>query len=607
MGSHPGCPQPGLSIATQRIAQVVPDLPTFAVDDGFAYEIPEAMEGIVVGSMVRVPLGPRRIRGYVVSIRSGDVSSLKPIISISGDVPVFDDALLQVMRWAALHYVAPLSVMLGRAAPPNLPRGKGSGVDGDLPSISSPLPAITEAAVSGTHSRPTYLLRGGGYSDDIAGLGGPVLAAGRNVAVVAPTVTEAQALATDLRRTFSGRVLSVSSELPARQATRLWMTAVRCGGAMIVGTPEIVMWPLGSPALWIVVEEGRRAMKAKQTPTLRVHEIVRRRAMVERTAMVLTGAVPTLDAIARGAGVSQAFGRLWPPVELVDRSEDPAAARSLAGKTVQAIRATVRRGGQVFVFVSRLGYAPAFRCVRCRQLRKCPSCGAGTDRGDKCKRCGAVLAACSGCGGRRFEPLGAAIGRVTEELSRHLGEETVGGVGSNRQVLIGSEKDLPNVPPTALSVAVDADSLLMAPHYRAEEDAFRLLARVILTVARGGGRRGLIQTGQPDHRAMAALQSGRPLDYLNDLMVERERDGLPPASELLAVEVTGDPTGPASDLAQLGGNGVQVHGPEEGGGRSRWFLQGQPLHQSRVRLRVMVQKWRDSGLKVRIDADPIDL
>ena len=596
-----------MSTTRNRIAQVVPDLPTFAVDDGFSYAIPDTMAGVAVGSIVRVPLGNRRIRGYVVSTRPGDSSSLKPIVSISGDSPAFGDGLLQVLRWAALHYVAPLSVMLGRAAPPNLPRGSGGAVSGEIPGIESPLPVTSRAAAAGGHNRPTYLLGGKDYAASIAGLSAAVLGANRNVAVVAPTVAEAARLWADLEPIFPGRVISISSSLPAKEATLLWLIANESGGVLIVGTPEIATWPLGAPALWIVVEEGRKAMKAKQTPTLQVHEIVRRRALVERTTMVYLGAVPTLDAMARGLAFKEPRGRLWPLVELVDRNEDPSSSRSLASRTVQAIRGSIKRGGQVFVFVSRLGYAPAFRCVRCRQLRACSSCGAGADRGDACKRCGSTLGPCEDCGGRRFEPLGAGIGRVMEELQKQLGRETVGEVGSNRQVLVGSEKDLPFVPETALSVAVDGDSLLMAPHYRAEEDAVRLLARVVLTVARGGGRRGIIQTGQPSHRAMVALQSARPLGYLQGLLEERERDQLPPASELLAIEIAGDPAGPSADLALLSGSGVQLHGPQEGGGRSRWFLQGSTLQDSRVRLRSMVQKWRDSGVKVRIDADPIDL
>ncbi len=385
------------------------------------------------------------------------------------------------------------------------------------------------------------------------------------------------------------------------------MTTVRSGGILIVGTPEIALWPLGDLGLWLIIEEGRRAMKAKSTPTLQVRDLVRRRALVERTAVVFLGPVPTLDVLARGAAVVEPSGRVWPLVEIVDRKEDQPGGRSVAARTVLGIRAAVRKGGQVFVFVSRRGYAPAFRCVRCRELRRCIECGSGPDRGDTCRRCGAALGPCRKCGGRRFEPLGAGIGRVAEELVRQLGKEYVGPIGSGKQVLVGSERDLPYVPETVLSVGVDADSLLMAPNYRAEEDAVRLLARVALTVAAGRGRRCLIQSAQPEHRALAALRSGHPREYLAGLGAEREHDHLPPSGEMLAIEVTGDPTICATDIAELETDSIQVHGPETGGGRTRWFIQGPSLHEARVLLRRMVQRWRDAGVKVRIDADPIDL
>jgi primosomal protein N' (replication factor Y) len=359
--------------------------------------------------------------------------------------------------------------------------------------------------------------------------------------------------------------------------------------------------------LWVIVEESRRAMKSKQTPTLQVHEVVRRRSLVERSVLLHLGPVPTLDTLARGAAVEEPPGRVWPLVEIVDRREDSPGTRSLARRTVQAVKGTVRKGGQVFVFVSRRGYAPAFRCVRCRELRRCPECGSGPDRGDTCKRCGAALGVCTGCGGGRFEPLGAGIGRVIEELQRQLNEQMVGEVGSGKQVIVGSERDLPYVPETSLSVAVDADSLLMAPNYRAEEDAFRLLARVALTVARGRGHRSLIQTSQPGHRALGALRSGHPMSLLTNLADERLRDHLPPVGELIAIEVTGDSTISADDIATLSDEKTHVHGPEVGGGITRWFIQSDSLQDVRIRLRLMVQRWRDHGLKVRVDADPIDL
>ncbi len=596
-----------MSDAGGLIAQIVPDLPTFAVDDGFSYQVPHDMIDLQVGSLVRVPLGARRIRGYVVSLRRGDVAGLKPVVAVSGDYPVFDEKLLQTLRWAALHYVAPLAVLLGRAAPPNLPRGKGTPPQADLPDDPSSLPDVSGAAAAGKHPRPTCLITSGQYAQEVAGLAREPLAAGRNVGVIVSTFDEASALASQLTEKYGDRVVFVSSSIPAKTATRAWVTAARHGGVLLVGTPELALWPLGRPALWIVIEEGRRAMKAKQTPTLQVRDLVRRRGLVERSGVVFLGPVPTLDTLARGAATVEPPGRVWPLVELVDRREDPPGGRNLVLRTVQAVRATVSGGGQVFVFVSRRGYAPAFRCVRCRELRRCPECGSGPDRGDSCRRCGTALQSCIKCGGRRFEPLGAAVGRVAEELVRHLDAKTVGPPESRRQVLVGTERDLPYVPKTALTVAVDADSLLMAPHYRAEEDSFRILVRVASTVAGGRGKRCVIQTSQPEHRAMAALRAGHPLDYLNLLGAERERDGLPPAASLMAIEVAGDEVGEVEGIASLATEQVQVHGPEPGGGRTRWFLQGQSLQSERVRLRSVVQQMRDSGLKVRIDADPVDL
>ncbi|MCP4968276.1 MAG: hypothetical protein GY926_23960 [bacterium] len=589
------------------IAQVVPDLPTFAVDDGFAYRIPEDLVALEVGSIVRIPLGSRRIRGYVASIRSGDTSFLKPIVSVSGDQPVFDDGLLQTLRWAALHYVAPLSVLLGRAAPPNLPRGKGKTAKSTIPKLSSPLPEVSASAAGGARVRPTCYISDGPYATVIADIANEPLRSDKNVAVVAPTVDEAKDLAHRLAAIYGDRVKYASSALAAKEATKVWVATMRHPGFLVVGTPEIALWPLGGPAMWIVVEEGRRAMKSKQTPTLQVRDLVRRRALVERTSVVFLGPVPTLDTLAKGAAVVEPPGRVWPLVELVDRREDSPVGRSLSSRTVQAIRQVVKRGGQVFVFVSRRGYAPAFRCVRCRELRRCPECSSGPDRGDSCKRCGASLGPCVECGGRRFEPLGAGMGRVADELQKQISPDQVGAVGSGRQIVVGSERDLPYVPETALTVAVDADSLLMAPNYRAEDDAVRLLVRVASTVARGTGRRCLVQTGQPEHRALEVLRSGHSIEFLNTLNRERERDHLPPAASLIAIEVSGDTTSQSDDLEVLADDGVQVHGPETGGGRTRWFIQGDSIQGSRVQLRTIVQRWRDSGLKVRIDADPIDL
>jgi primosomal protein N' (replication factor Y) len=589
------------------IAQVVPDLPTFAVDAGFRYRIPDTLEGITVGSMVRVPLGGRRVRGYVVELRSDEGDRrLKDIAAVSGDVPVFGPRLLETLRWAAVHYVAPLAAVLGKAAPPNLPRGRVPTREWSGAEIPSPLPQVTAALQAGRHAHPAYLVGSGPWLDDIAGLAAPVLTAERTMGVVLPTLAEAEVLAGALTARLGPRVVLVSSSLPARDVTRAWLEAERGNGRVVVGTREIALWPLGTPALWFVVEEGRRAMKAPQTPTLHVRDVLRRRAAVERSALVFAGAVPTVETLSRGVDVHQPSHRIWPLVEVVDRATEPPGGGVVMEATRRAIAGALQRQEPVFVFVSRHGYAPAFRCVRCRALRRCPRCGAGPGRGDVCRRCGAEVGPCRECGGRRFEPLGAAVGRVLDELRGRLGD-AVGPPDSARPVRVGTERDLPGAGPVALAVAIDADSLLLAPHYRAEEDALRLLARVAALVRRGRGHRCLLQTAQPQHRVIAALRGGRPGALLEELTVERVAEGFPPATELLAVEAEGGGAGLDVALREAVAGDATTHGPAEEGDRQRWLLQATHLDPVRLRLRPLVQTWRDGGVRVRIDADPVDL
>jgi hypothetical protein len=81
---------------------------------------------------------------------------------------------------------------------------------------------------------------------------------------------------------------------------------------------------------------------------------------------------------------------------------------------------------------------------------------------------------------------------------------------------------------------------------------------------------------------------------------------MPPASEIIAVELRGD--GPTSepDAAIRALGAETILGPAGTPEGSRWLLQG-ALGPVRLGLRPLVQAWRERGWTVRVDADPIDL
>lgn len=585
MESDPGPASPHLS---PRLAQVVPDVASFAVDDGFAYRVPPGVN-VEVGSMVRVPLGARKVRGFVTALHDRPRSRLRDIQSVSGDLAVFSEPLLRTLRWAALHYVAPLSRLLARAAPPNLP----------LFADEAP-----EASQDRRAPNPVFLLG----NDLERGLAAAKeeLEHGRSTLVVMPTVAEAAAAASAAERALGPVTTLSTSSLGAAVVTDAWVRSATAVG-VLVATRESAFWPVFNLGLAIVFDEGRRGHKEKRTPTTHTREVLRHRSQVERFGLMLTGLVPTGEALSAGNHIERPGRRLWPLVEIADRTLDPPGTGPVSDAAKTAIKGVVKAGGRVFVFARRRGYAAAFRCVDCRELRDCAVCGAGAARSETCPRCETKLGACRKCGGERFEPLGFGMGRIIDELRGLLGDRHVGDVTDDAAVVVGTERDLPALGTVQLAVVLDADGLLLAPSYRAQEDGLRLMARVAATVERGRGKRCLVQTSQPSHPVVASLKRGDPVEFLDADIRERAAAGFPPGGELLLIEAANQPPNGDAQLREAGGSAIEVLGPVEAAGRKRWLVQGAELNPFRIALRPLVQTWRDGGAKVRIDADPMDI
>ena len=593
------------SVGLTRIARVVPDVPSFSVDDGFAYSIPEGID-TEVGAIVRIPLGGRRVRGWVVAISEGDGSGLKALLSRSGDLSVFDSRFLDVMRWVAVRYVSPLAAVLSKATPPNIPRSR-SWKDRIPVPVLPPPPSATMVQDLATGKRPATetWVGGGPWADQVARSIGPALNAGRNGLVVAPTVAESDALARDLTALLGDRVVSSASAGTGAEQTRAWVEAATRPGTLLVGTRTISFWPMRDLAAAFVVGEGRRAMKDKSTPTTHAREVLLKRSQMERFGLVLCGLVPTAEALAVGtAHPVPGTGRSWGQVEVVDRRTEDGDGALLGPTARAALRASIRDPMPVLLFTHRR--ATAQRCARCKALRRCTRCESGAFSGIECARCGMRSESCAECQFGRFEMMGSGVSRVAAEAGRVVGRENVGEPGSGRPVVVGTERDLPGLT-VGLTIVVDADGPIISPTYRAGEDALRLLARAVAVAGLGRGRRGLVQTSDPSHPVIEALRRTDPVSFVRQDSAARAAAGFPPGGEVLVLEVDDPAPDAGEELVAAVADRAEVLGPADSGGRTRWLLQGNDLTTARLAIRQVVARWREGGARVRIDADPVDL
>ena len=504
-----------------------------------------------MGAIVRVPLGGRRVRGWVVERVSDRSGKLKDIAGVSGVLAVFDRDLLESLIWASQHYVAPLSVVLTKSTPPNLPKKSHRKVDDMLdPSDGShPLEGLAAAAAEGGR-RPTRALVG--RWQDLNWLGGlvPVIAAGRSVMVVTATAAEVDRIAKPGRDRFGDHLVAVSGDSDS-EITSEW-EQVQGGGRIVVGTPRVANWLVKDLGMVVVLEEGRRAMKDRQTPTLHVRDMIRTRSLIEGFTTVFFGPTPSVEILSAGAEVVKVGNRAWPLVEVVDRSEEAPGSGLIAGTVVAALRAMLDVDERSFVLTTH----------------------------------------------RRTE-------QVISEINARLGSLSSGVLSDQPPIVVGAERDFAGIDPVALVVASNVDGMLMGSGYRTAEETLRQLARLGNLLKRGPGHRMMIQTFDPKSALVDTLRRGDPMPYLERILVERARTGVPPSTEMVAVEIRGEqPPAVAADLASL--SGASVIGPLEIEGGTRWLLDGD-LRKARVELREMVGRWRGSDTAVRVDADPIDL
>ncbi|MGI8794195.1 MAG: hypothetical protein ACR2H3_13650, partial [Acidimicrobiales bacterium] len=231
----------------------------------------------------------------------------------------------------------------------------------------------------------------------------------------------------------------------------------------------------------------------------------------------------------------------WPMAEAIDlREEDPGN-----GLLTRRLATILRGDGRVLCVLNRKGRARLLACTACQAVARCTACDAAVGQNDgglDCPRCGATRPlVCADCGGGRLKTLRPGVSRLREQLAA-LANEPVGEVtataatGADRRIVIGTEAVLHRGGRAETVVFLDVDQELLAPRYRAVEEAFALITRAArLTGGRRGPGRLVLQTRMPDHDVVLALVHGDPERVAAGERERRSALSFPPFSAMAAV------------------------------------------------------------------------
>lgn len=571
------------------IARVLPDLP--AVDRPFDYLVPESLRDQVrVGTVVRVDLHGRRVRGWVVELPDEPAAGvdLKAIGRVSSQGP--PPEVVELARWAAWRWAGRWVHLLRTASPPVAVHG-----------WSGPVPVAPRSG-DGVVARP--VVRRLPPAADRLPVVLDAVAAGPCI-VVAPAVDAALRLGDRLRREGS-RVAILAGEVRAGE----W-DAARRPGVTVVGTRAAVWAPIADAALAgiVVLDEHDESLQSEQAPTWHARDVAIERARRAGVPCTLVSATPTLHALAVAelvvpdVSVERAG---WPIVEVVDRrDEDPVKG----GLFSPRLAALVRGGGRIVCVLNRLGRSRLLACVACGATASCAACGAAVAQPVAgVLRCGACATerppVCLDCGGGRFKNLRMGVARAREELEALAGEPVAevtasGGDPAKARVVVGTEAVLHRLRARSADVVafLDLDQELLAARYRAGELTLALLGRAARALGpRHGGGRLLLQTRLPEHPAVRAAVLGDPGAFDDEETKRRAVLGYPPSGALAVVSGVAAAAWAAAASGAGLPPGVELLGPADG----RWLLRA-PTSSALADAIAAVP--RHAG-KLRIEVDP---
>jgi primosomal protein N' (replication factor Y) (superfamily II helicase) len=559
-----------------RLASVYPLVTARAVARPFTYEVPEDAEK---GAIVEVRFGNAKRRGVVTEV---DVAAPEGIATTSVErvAETLPPALVDLALWLADYYGSTPARALALVAPYNAKRrGERREVAATGALAAEAPPAELSESQARALARIDELLERDGGNALLYGATGSgktevyiraceaALARGRGAIVLVPEIALTPQTLGRFRVRFGDGVAVLHSALTEAER-RDERERIASGEArVVIGARSAVFAPVLELGVICVDEEHDPSYKQESDPRYDARTVAAKRASLEGAVAVFGSATPrpeswaTLERLELGGRIAAPL----PTVRVVDLRRE--AGYPLSAPLLAELGGIAERGGKAILLLNRRGVAPAVHCRSCGATTRCPNCDVALtlhkDGSLRCHHCGRLERlgeTCPACGSAELARIGAGTQKLERELAKHVPELEVMRLdadavekpeqlrevlerfaGAQRAVLVGTQMVAKghHFPGVELAAVVDADTGLGLPDFRAEERTFQLLTQLAGRSGRDAPGRVLVQTFQPDARAITYAARHDVRGFLDSELERRRALGYPPFAHLVRIVVTG--------------------------------------------------------------------
>jgi primosomal protein N' (replication factor Y) len=573
-----------------RYASVYPLVTARALAREFTYEVPDEVRA---GTVVEVRFGNAKRRGVVTEVDVAPPDGIKTS-AVERVVEELPRPLVELALWIAEYYgstpgrafalVAPVQ-RKARGKRPQPAERDGLPGEAEPAELSATQRAALDRIVGALDAEESanfllYGATGSGKTEVYLQACAAALERGRGAIVLVPEIALTPQTVGRFRARFGERIAILHSSLTEAER-RDERARIASGDApIVVGARSAVFAPVPRLGVICVDEEHDASYKQESDPRYDARTVAAKRAALENAVAVFGSATPRPESWGKLERLDLG-GRLsgpLPPVRVVDLRRE--AGYPLSAPLLAELGAIEEHGGKAILLLNRRGVAPALHCRACGLTLRCVNCDVALVlHGDgllRCHHCGHTEPkpeTCPACGSTEVARLGAGTQKLERELEAKLPElerirldaDTVEKPGAlaaalkrfaaaDRVVLVGTQMVAKghHFAGVALAAVVDADTGLGMPDFRAEERTFQLLTQLAGRSGRDAPGRVLVQTFQPDSRAIELAARHDVTRFLDSELERRRALGYPPFSHLVRIVVAGpEPDAPLQALLEV--------------------------------------------------------
>ncbi len=559
-----------------RFASVYPLVTARALAQAYTYEVPDET---AKGAIVEVRFGNARRRGVVTELDVAPPDGVKAA-HVDRVAETLPPALIDLALWMADYYGSTPARALALVAPHNANRRgerREPAAGGALTAEAAP-ETLSDSQVR-VLARIGELLDGAGGNVLLHGATGSgktevyiracesALARGRGAIVLVPEIALTPQTLGRFRERFGDGVAVLHSALTEAER-RDERERIASGDApVVVGARSAVFAPVPSLGVVCIDEEQDASYKQESDPRYDARTVAAKRASLEGAVAIFGSATPRpeswekLERLSLGGRIAAPM----PSVRVVDLRREQ--GYPLSAPLLAELGGIAERGGKAILLLNRRGVAPAVHCRACGVTRRCPNCDVAltlhSNASLRCHHCGReeqLGETCPACGSAELARIGAGTQKLERELAKRVPElerirldadaierpEQLRDAlerfsRADRAVLIGTQMVAKghHFPGVELAAVVDADTGLALPDFRAEERTFQLITQLAGRSGRDAPGRVIVQTFQPDARAITHAARHDVAGFLASELDRRRALGYPPFRHLVRIVVSG--------------------------------------------------------------------